>query len=598
MRQTSDNSLRTARRIEIRAIPHSHKGYVGNRDRVDFFRIDLTSLSQFELTLTQLEANADVALLNRRGKILAKSHRRGKKNEAIAKQLDAGSYYIRVIASTAHDNTRYNLKLSSKILEIPIPIPILNPIPNPNPTPNLTPNPPPNPDPDPDPTPTPTPTIIGSSGDDNLAGTQFNDMLDGKEGNDTLDGADGDDTLVGGSGRDILDGNDGNDTASYAQATRGILVDLSAGFAANLPRVLPLGDSTTYGVTQSYAGVTESGGYRTWLWDKLINANRAVDFVGSQSNGPSTLGDKNHEGNRGKTLDWTSGQINGFLSSSQPDVVLLMLGTNDSGTDTLDVMKTQLSNLIDQITAYSSSLRILVASIPPIRSEAQSFARLALVQAYNDAIPGIVASKQAADKNVEFVDMRSLIESDISFPPNDNGLHPTTSGYSKIANFWYDGLVSDPGLFDLEKDRLTSVENIIGSSYQDRLVGNSGANLIDGGFGNDWLTGGGGADVFVYNLMTAGNDTITDFDSGDVFRISAAGFGNGLVGGVGLSNGGDAATGTFVRGNSPVGSYANFLYRGGVLRFDPDGIGSQAAVAIATLKGSPVLSASQFSIVG
>lgn len=49
-------------------------------------------------------------------------------------------------------------------------------------------------------------------------------------------------------------------------------------------------------------------------------------------------------------------------------------------------------------------------------------------------------------------------------------------------------------------DTLLSIENLIGSKYDDNLAGSSAANRLDGGLGNDTLNGGIGADS-----MTGGN---------------------------------------------------------------------------------------------
>jgi Ca2+-binding RTX toxin-like protein len=43
-------------------------------------------------------------------------------------------------------------------------------------------------------------------------------------------------------------------------------------------------------------------------------------------------------------------------------------------------------------------------------------------------------------------------------------------------------------------DTLTSIENLIGSAYADKLTGNAGANSLGGGAGNDTLDGGAGSD--------------------------------------------------------------------------------------------------------
>ncbi|MBP1858886.1 calcium-binding protein [Rhizobium herbae] len=81
---------------------------------------------------------------------------------------------------------------------------------------------------------------------------------------------------------------------------------------------------------------------------------------------------------------------------------------------------------------------------------------------------------------------------------------------------------------DAVGDSYTSIENLTGSSFADKLYGNASANVIDGGSGNDLISGGDGSD-YLYGhdgkdilrggtgneLMYGGgeNDTITG-DSG------------------------------------------------------------------------------------
>lgn len=77
-------------------------------------------------------------------------------------------------------------------------------------------------------------------------------------------------------------------------------------------------------------------------------------------------------------------------------------------------------------------------------------------------------------------------------------------------------------------DTLISIENIIGSSYNDTLLGSAIANAIYGGSGKDIMTGAGGADLFQYSLITdsgkvsGARDIITDFVNGiDKIDLSA-----------------------------------------------------------------------------
>ncbi|MCV9967686.1 hypothetical protein OIU34_38330 [Pararhizobium sp. BT-229] len=53
-------------------------------------------------------------------------------------------------------------------------------------------------------------------------------------------------------------------------------------------------------------------------------------------------------------------------------------------------------------------------------------------------------------------------------------------------------------------DKLSSIENLIGSSYADTLQGNSSNNLLKGGAGADRLDGAAGTDVASYSAASAG----------------------------------------------------------------------------------------------
>ena len=64
-----------------------------------------------------------------------------------------------------------------------------------------------------------------------ITGTSGPDILEGTAGRDVVCGMAGDDLLIGGRGADILAGSAGVDTISYANAARGVAVDLGQGTA-------------------------------------------------------------------------------------------------------------------------------------------------------------------------------------------------------------------------------------------------------------------------------------------------------------------------------------------------------------------------------
>ncbi len=73
--------------------------------------------------------------------------------------------------------------------------------------------------------------LPGGAGNDSIDGLDGNDTITGGAGNDLLYGSGGNDTLTGGAGDDRIDGGAGSDRASYADATAGVTIDLTAGTA-------------------------------------------------------------------------------------------------------------------------------------------------------------------------------------------------------------------------------------------------------------------------------------------------------------------------------------------------------------------------------
>ncbi|HZM84745.1 MAG TPA: carbohydrate binding domain-containing protein [Candidatus Limnocylindrales bacterium] len=196
-------------------------------------------------------------------------------------------------------------------------------------------------------------------------------------------------------------------------------------------RVMPLGDSITH-------GTQVPGGSRIGLWQRFTTNRYTVDFVGSQFNGPSTLGDHDHEGHPGWRIDQIDANIVSWLNTFDPHTVLLHIGTNDVLQNfNLAGAPNRLSTLLDRITNTKPSAEVFVAQIIPIANASQD----AAARNFNATIPGIVQSKVNAGKRVHLVDMHSaLTTADLI-----DGVHPTATGYEKMAAVWYSALLSVPG---------------------------------------------------------------------------------------------------------------------------------------------------------
>jgi lysophospholipase L1-like esterase len=191
-------------------------------------------------------------------------------------------------------------------------------------------------------------------------------------------------------------------------------------------KIMPLGDSIT-------DGMTVAGGYRIKLWSLIKNNGSTVDFVGSMSNGPAELGDKNHEGHSGWRIDQIDTNINAWMDASQPKIVLLHIGTNDIAQNyDLANAPSRVGALIDKICAkLPAGGKLYVATIIPL-----SFGS---VNSFNLQISGVVQNKANQGKPVYLVDMYSaLTTADLA-----DGVHPSLTGYNKMADVWFSAIRDD-----------------------------------------------------------------------------------------------------------------------------------------------------------
>jgi lysophospholipase L1-like esterase len=196
-------------------------------------------------------------------------------------------------------------------------------------------------------------------------------------------------------------------------------------------RVMPLGDSIT-------EGTQVPGGYRIGLWQRLAAGRYTIDFVGSQFNGPGNLGDHDHEGHPGWRIDQIDANIAGWARTYNPRSVLLHIGTNDLLQNyNVSSAPQRLSTLIDHITTAVPNADVFVATIIPLSNSGQESA----ARTFNAAIPGIVQSKVNAGKHLHLVDMHAkLTTADLV-----DGIHPTATGYDKMAAAWYAALQTVSG---------------------------------------------------------------------------------------------------------------------------------------------------------
>ncbi|MGC4815285.1 FG-GAP-like repeat-containing protein [Micromonospora sp. DT228] len=201
---------------------------------------------------------------------------------------------------------------------------------------------------------------------------------------------------------------------------------------ADVPlRVMPMGDSITYGVSSS-----TGSGYRSGLHSALTAQGGQVEFVGSQRSGPAPNA---HEGHSGWRIADIAGIADSVLSTYRPNVVLLHIGTNDMHQNGEPAgAPGRLGSLIDQIFRAVPQVTLLVSTIVPSGNSATQ----ARIAAFNQAVPGLVATRRADGKHVYLVSMSAVTTSDLA-----DGIHPNDAGYRKMSAEFYRGVlaVADAG---------------------------------------------------------------------------------------------------------------------------------------------------------
>lgn len=188
---------------------------------------------------------------------------------------------------------------------------------------------------------------------------------------------------------------------------------------------MPLGDSIT-------DGEQVPGGYRVHLAELATAAGYRLHFVGSKTNGPRELEEQAHEGHIGWRIAQVDAQVARWLGESKPDIVLLLLGTNDIFDDDPSNAPRRLDRLVEHIHAAVPAATIAIGSIPPLSDRR----REAKVVAFNADVAANVRKRLSDGWPVAFVDVHAAIDS----TDLHDGIHPSAGGHRKIAAAWWTAL--------------------------------------------------------------------------------------------------------------------------------------------------------------
>ena len=324
--------------------------------------------------------------------------------------------------------------------------------------------------------------LYGEAGNDTLIGANGNDHLYGGSGNDRLEGGDGADWIVPDAGNDTIFGGAGTDTVAYGTAPRGVNVNLTLGWVTD-----------RNGMLDTISGVENVSGSR--FADTLMG----------------DAGDNRLRGNNGRDL---------FVATDGND-------TYDGGGSTDTV-------------SYAAALSGVAVNLTTGRGTAGQ----ANGHVYID-IERVVGTRFSdtltGNAGRDFLSGRDADDFIFATGGSDKyygGLGEDTVDYSGSnggVRILLNLGVGEGAM--AEGHTLASIENAIGSRFDDRLAGTasdndlygeSGNDTLLGYEGNDLLVGGAGNDVMFGHagndrfIGGAGDDRLFGGDGGDVAVFSGA----------------------------------------------------------------------------
>ncbi|MDC0336118.1 hypothetical protein OAN24_04420 [Pseudodesulfovibrio sp.] len=312
-------------------------------------------------------------------------------------------------------------------------------------------------------------TLYGYHGDDTITGGSGDEHLMGGDGWDVLQGVDGDDTLTGGKGSDVFLYQYGS--AINLASSGDVITDFQSGY----DMIMLTGDLADTPLEMysenDFDGIIESLGSDTpvLVWDET---NQQLWYDDHPTDSLSNWQGKiDMDGNSIGTGDvFAEGQTITIQIQDAGDSVITGTSGNDVGGSAMVGTGND-----DTLFGYDGNDSITGGTGNELLIGGEG----------NDTITG-----GDGDDTVSY-----------QYDPTGANINLAT------------GTVID-GWGDTDQVTQNTVENAIGTAFDDTLFGNANANYLIGGEGEDWLDGSAGADTFYYASTADGGDRLTNFAHG------------------------------------------------------------------------------------
>ncbi|UWR63659.1 M10 family metallopeptidase C-terminal domain-containing protein [Phaeobacter inhibens] len=428
---------------------------------------------------------------------------------------------------------------------------------------------------------------------ENAVGSLHDDHLIGTNGENTLSGGAGDDVLSGGGGADLLDGGAGSDTADYANATRGVKLNMTNGKT----------EGDTYVSIENLSGSGFNDRMKGDGSDNVLTGQGGDDTLRGAAGDDILLGDfadaadaipQPGLGTGYATLgpDATNNSIetafdisDNFSLTEDPDIfdstsvlhtTVNATGNGQGGYYSIDLAAgTVLTIDIDGIAdpnVHDSWVRLLDGE--------------GNIVTQNDDGGGDPGSTSNRDSSTVFV----VEETGTYFIVEGSWSPDAPEGWSES--------VPEGSTYELNVSvEFPPAPAQPGEAGADVLRGGRGNDLLDGGLMADTLIGGKGDDFFRFSTELGGDniDEIRDFDAAsDTILLDSAIFTEaGEIGVLDFGAFHSSASGTALDGADRI------VYNtdSGALSYDADGLGGVDAIQFAQLQTGLQLGADDFVII-
>ncbi len=280
--------------------------------------------------------------------------------------------------------------------------------------------------------------VEGSAFADTLAGDAGANRLFGGNGDDTLSGGAGDDLLDGGAGADLLDGGAGIDRVDYGSSGAGVIVDLADGAAsggeAAGDRLIGIEAVEGSAFADTLSGAEGADSFGGGAGDDRIDGRGGNDLLAGGAGADTLIG--------GAGFD--SADYSGGGAAVMVDLVAGTGAGGDAQGDRLQGIERLIGSRFDDALTGDAFDNVLIG--------------------------GAGGDRLTGGAGIDTADYAA-------------------SGAAVNAVLGGTGTGGDAG-----GDVLAGVENLVGSGFDDMLVGDGAANALSGGAGDDRLVGKGGAD--------------------------------------------------------------------------------------------------------